>query len=160
MSGFSLRALVFEVVAESSSEDRQQIIKEIEARVPKNMLAEALSQALPAYVHSVVPRWPNARTGVLPARKGSAKVAAIREAWRQHLENRYTVRDGSWRPLGDLGADDLTFIAKRLDGSARSHLERAKDMRALAAALAEHGAAKVRDLPPGFLASFFGEAAE
>ncbi len=162
--GFSLRAVTLAVLAGSVSEDRDQIIKEIEHRIPRKDVAEALRQALPAFVHSAGSnRW----SLPVPAPEGrgrasgrSAKVAAIREAWRRHLEGRYTVEDGSLRRLGDFGCDDLLFVASGLEVKARTNFARASSMKALAGKLAEHKAERVRDLPADVLAGFFGTIAE
>jgi hypothetical protein len=154
---FSLAALARAVLAESGSEDREQLLKEIERQIPAAQLAEAFRQALPAFVHQVqLSRWPSRAR---PGGGRSAKVTAIRETWRRHLDGRYTVEDGSLRKLGDFGRGDLIFMAGRLETQARSVRARAVAMESLAAALDEHGAERVRDLPDAFLAEFFGQAA-
>jgi hypothetical protein len=153
---FSLAALARTVLAEAASEDREQLLKEIEQQVPAGLLAEAFRQALPAFVHQVqLSRWP------APARPGrrSAKVTAIRETWRRHLEGRYTVEDGSLRKLGDFRRDDLIFTAGRLDLQAQTAAARAAAMKKLAAEMKKQKAERVRDLPDDFLAEFFGQAA-
>ncbi len=152
--GFSLAELARTVLAESDSEDREQILKEIAGRVPAKLTGEAFRQALPAFVHQVqLSRWP------APGRPGggrSAKVSAIRETWRKHLEGRYTVEDGSLRKLGDLRHGDLIFLADGLEAQAATLQARASGMKALAEALAGHEVQCVRDLPAAFLAEFFG----
>lgn len=155
---FSLTALARTVLAESGSEDRGQILKEIEQQIPNKLLGEAFRQALPAFVHQVAPRWPAAQpTGNGAGR--SAKVTAIRETWRRHLEGRYTVEDGSLRKLGDFCQGDLIFMAGALEAQAATMAARAAAMTSLAEALAEHDAERVRDLPADFLAAFFTGAA-
>lgn len=159
MSGeFSLRAVVQAVLAESGTEDRQQLVKEVEHLVARKDAAEALRQALPAFVHQVMT---GSRYGAFtpPAASRpsgrSPKVTAIREAWRRHLEARYTVADGGWRKLGDFGHADLLYKAAELEAKARENTARAAVMTELAATLAGHSAARVRDLPDDVLAPFF-----
>jgi hypothetical protein len=161
---FSLRQVALAVLADSDSEDRGQIIKEIEHRVAREDLADALREALPAFVHQVAPRW----TVPVPGEQGagqrnsarSSKVGAIREAWRKHLEGRYTVEDGSLRRVGDFTCDDLLFVADGLEARARANFARAASMKALAGKLAAHEAEHVRDLPAEVLREFFGAADE
>lgn len=158
---FSLRAIAISVLLEMDTEDRESVLKEIERRIPAEMLGEALHQAIPAFAHSVMPRWPSpvpdlADSGKARATGRSSKVAAIRDAWKRHLEGRYTVEDGSLRRLGDFRQEDLIFMAGQLEDKARRNRTRAKAMKDLAAALGEHKVTVVRDLPPDFLAGFFG----
>jgi hypothetical protein len=161
---FSLRALTAAVLAELDSEDREQIVKEVERRIPAELAGEALRQALPAFVHQAAPRWTLPAPLPVPDGKGpragrSAKVTAIRDAWRKHLEGRYTVEDGSLRRLGDFSHADLMFVARGLEEKAQRNHQRAAAMQALAGALAEHKVRHVRDLPAAVLAGYFSQAA-
>jgi hypothetical protein len=162
---FSLRALTAAVLAELDTEDREQIIKEVERRIPAKLTGEALRQALPAFVHQAAPRWTipvqqRLREGEGKSRASgrSPKVAAIREAWAKHLEGRYTVEDGSLRRLGDFGYADLMFVAQGLEEKAQRNHQRAAAMHALADALAKHKVRRVRDLPDAVLAGHFTQA--
>lgn len=169
---FSLRAITLAVLAESDSEDREQIIKEVEHRIARKDLAEALRQALPLFVHNVGTSIRFTAPVPSPAGQGagtrnsgrSSKVAAIRDAWMKHLESRYTVADGYWRKLGDFCHEDLVYKAAELERQAKDRAERAALLTALAGTLEASGAERVRDLPADVLRGFFaalpeGEAA-
>lgn len=161
---FSLSALTSQVLSESDSEDREQILKEIASRVPAKLLGEAFRQALPAFVHQARVRWtlplPQPEPSAGSRAKGtSAKVSAIRDAWQKQLEGRYTVEDGSLRRLGDFCHADLAFKASELEDKAQRNHARAAAMLRLADALAEHEAERVRDLPLTVLRGFFTEQA-
>lgn len=167
---FSLRAVTLAVLAESDSEDREQIVKEIASRIARKDQAEALRQALPMFVHitgnSI--RWSGtgqgAGTGSGPgggrASGRSAKVTAIRESWRKHLDGRYTVEDGSWRRLGDFTHADLVYKAAELERQAKDRAERAALLTSLAGRLEASGAEFVRDLDDDTLRGFFAAIPE
>jgi hypothetical protein len=158
---FSLRQVILSVLEETDSEDRDQIIKEVERRIPRKSLGDALHQALPAYVRmmggstvrlgSPLPK-PGSDDGKDNRASGrSSKVEAIREAWSRHLEGRYTVADGSWRRLADFTHADLVYKARELEAQARSRTARAAVMTALAERLERTGAARVGELPADVL---------
>lgn len=158
-SEFSLRKVILSVLEESDSEDREQITKEVERRIPRKALGEALHQALPAYVRTIggatvrlnspMPKPGSNDAGRASGR--SSKVEAIREAWAKHLEGRYTVQDGSWRRLADFTHADLIYKARELEAQARSRTARAAVMLALADRLEKAGAARVSELPADIL---------
>jgi hypothetical protein len=151
MTDFNLKALAREVIDEDTSEDLAQIIKEVRRRIPRDVTGEALDQALAPFVHDMI-RKPWRPAPPAP----SAKVTAIREAWRRKLDEiRYTVDGDSVRRLGDMSHDDVIFVAEGLEVQARQNQARAAWMRSWATAMAEHGAARVRDLPDDVQSGMF-----
>jgi hypothetical protein len=151
MTDFDLKALAREVIDQDTSENLGQIIKEVRRRIPARAAGEALDQALAPFVHDMIRRpWRPAPPSP------SAKVTAIREAWRRKLEEiRYTVDDDSIRRLGDMTHADVIFVAEGLEVQARQNQARAAWMRSWAQAMTEHGAARVRDLPDDVQSSMF-----
>lgn len=88
----------------------------------------------------------------------SRKVAAIREAWRARLDERYATAEG-YKRVGDMTLTDLTGLARVNREMAAANAAKAAAWEKLAAALAEHGAATVGDLADDTLRSYFDEAA-
>jgi hypothetical protein len=155
MTDFNLKALAREVIDEDTSEDLAQIIKEVRRRIPRDVTGEALDQALAPFVHDMI-RKPWRPAPPAP----SAKVTAIREAWRRKLDEiRYTVDGDSVRRLGDMSQADVIFVAEGLETQARQNQARAAWMRSWAAAMTEHGAARIRDLPDDVQRGMFGRTA-
>lgn len=155
MTDFDLKTLAREVIDQDTSEDLAQIIKEVRRRIPARAAGEALDQALAPFVHDMI-RKPWRPAPPAP----SAKVTAIREAWRRKLDEiRYTVDGDSIRRLGDMSRDDVIFVAEGLEAQARQNQARAAWMRSWAEAMAEHGAARVRDLPDDIQSGMFGRTA-
>lgn len=157
---FDLRALAREVINDDTSEDLAQMVKELRRRIPRAAIGDALDQALTAFVHDMIRKPDAGRSRDVPPPAASAKVTAIREAWRRHLDTiRYTVGDGSIRRLGDMSAGDVIFVAEHLELLARQNQARADWMNAWADALAKHNAARVRDLPDDVKRGMFAKQA-
>ncbi len=154
---FSLRSLTREVWNEMGSPDYHVLAKEVARRITAKHREAALNEALTEYARQFVTRLrPQTRRSVRrPAR--SAKVAGIRAAWPA-LRATYLTRDGQ-KALGECTRIDVVFIAENLDKKARECQAKASWMRDLAAAMKEHGAVRVRDLPDDVLASFVRERA-
>ena len=152
---FDLKTLARQVIDEDTSEDLAQMTKELRRRIPEDALNEALSQALVPFVHDMIRKpWRPASRSSKP--RPSAKVTAIREAWRRQLDQiRYTVGDGSIRRIGDMSHGDLIFVAESLEALAAQQEARASSLRTLAAAMAERDADSVRDLPDDCLRPLF-----
>lgn len=160
MTDFDLRAVARAVIAEDTSEDLGQMIKELRRRIPADAVETALSQALMPFVHDMM-RGPSSALGRSRSpQPRSAKVSAIRDAWKRHLDSiRYTVQDGSVRRIGDMDRADVVFVAEQLEAIAKQNKLKSMSMRALAAAMSENDAARVRDLPDDFLRQMFERSA-
>lgn len=153
---FILRVLVRDVVIEAHEPDSQLIAKEVARRLPPEHAEAALIDALREYVrHYLTTMRPAVSSPAGKANSGrSSKVRGIRNAWRRCLdEAAYGTANGQkW--LGDLDAADLIFVADGLEQKAREQMAKASGFRGMSAALGEHGAAQVRDLPDAVLAQF------
>lgn len=169
---FNLRALVREVVANSTMNDPGDLAAEVARRIQPDDMETALQQSLRVFVRQILseqrphiiapPTSPvvSSRFGsVAPATNRSAKVAAIRDGWQRHLRARYHVGDGEWAQLGDCGREQLDFISTFLDEQAAQKQAKARSIRRLAEAVTEHDVNRVRDLPADLLMVAFGEAA-
>lgn len=156
---FNLRALVREVSREAHEPDTQLIAKEVARRLPPEhaeaVLVDALSEYVRHYLTTARPRLLTATTPTGNTNSGrSSKVRGIRDAWRRYLdEAAYDTATGQkW--LGDLDATDLVFVADGLERKAREQMAKSARFREMSAALAEHEAERVRDLPDAVLAEF------
>jgi hypothetical protein len=171
MSDFNLRAVIREVAGRSTIRDPDQLADEIMRHIPEESWMDAMRTALKPMVREVISAdrphgtftrdygRPSPSPAISAPSRGSMKVAAIRDGWQDHLRARYAVDGGEWKFLGECTYDDLHFIAQRLDHQAEMHASKARGMRSLAAALTEHEAQTVRDLPPAFLMTALGAAA-
>ena len=169
MSEIKLSDLIREVCDASDSADPDVLAKEVAHRVPKGQALAALQQVLPLLVQHELSRGrrgfaiaPAPRSDDQPAdlaRPGrSWKVDGIREAWAAVLRNRVAVGDGAWKFLADCTVPDLEHAAAVREDMARANARSAEQYRRLAALLAEHGAAVVRDLPDDAIGRVFGGA--
>lgn len=84
----------------------------------------------------------------------SAKVAAIREAWRARLNERYATGRGYVR-VADLSPDEVAGLASASWGLAASNAAKAQRWEKTHAACAEHSVARVGDLPEVVLRDLF-----
>jgi hypothetical protein len=171
MSDFSLRAVIRQVATRSTIRDPDALADEIMRQIPSEHFLDALRAAIKPMVREVISEErPHGtftrgvgRASTQPAistpTRGSMKVTAIRDGWQDHLRARYSVERGEWKFLGECTYEDLQFIAARLDRQAEMHASKARGMRSLAAALTDHDAETVRDLPPAFLMTALGAAA-
>ena len=180
MSDFNLRTVIREVASRSTIRDPDQLAVKIMRHIPSESWMDAMRAALKPMVREVISaerphgtftrsygnpspspaiNTPPGRGASGAPRNGSAKVGAIRDGWQDHLRARYSTDGGNWKFLGECTYEDLQFIAARLDKQAEAHASKARGMRSLAAALTDHDAATVRDLPSAFLMTALGTAA-
>lgn len=171
MSDFNLRAVIREVAGRSTIRDPDQLADEIMRHIPQESWMEAMRAALKPMVREVISAErphgtftrgygkPSPSPAINTPSKGSTKVSGIRDGWQEHLRARYATDGGTWKFLGECTYEDLQFIAARLDKQAEAHASKARGMRSLAAALTDHDAATVRDLPSAFLMTALGTAA-
>lgn len=172
MSEFNLRSLVRKVAGSSTIRNPDDLAEEVARQIPAEFWPEALKTALKPLVREVISEGrphgtfttgfgrPQRHGAIAPAgpASGSAKVAAIRDGWQQHLRARYATAEGH-KFLGECTYEDLQFIAGRLDRQAEAYASKARGLRSLARALTEHEAATVRDLPAETLMVSLGAAA-
>lgn len=175
-TGFSLAPLVRSVVddapPETSLDDLAMLVLEQIARYDHET---ALFQALrvvvgrpgfrPAFIPEGVERReapvePPAQGKTKAASKSaqaatppvrSAKVASIASAWQRTLDQRIVTASGP-KALGDCTTIDLEHAASLREKQAKHAMQRASDLRALAALMTRHGAAVLRDVPSDALA--------
>jgi hypothetical protein len=172
VADFNLRSVIRRVASTSTIRDPAVLAEEIMRHIPQEEWVNALRAALKPLVRDVISgerphgtfttgygnRQRSGAIGPAVPSAGSSKVAAIRDGWQQHLRARYSVGE-EWKFLGDCTYEDLQFIAGRLDHQAETRRSKAAGMRSLAAALTEHDAETVRDLPPELLMISLGAAA-
>lgn len=114
MSGFVLRHMVRDILADSDTADPGALADLVLAAIPRNQVRAALAQTLRLYVRQVISeeRIGNAPSNVSPIKPSpSSKVAAIREGWQRRLDDRLHVGDSQWKLLRDCTADDLDAVA-------------------------------------------------
>ena len=162
----NLRSLVREVIDASTLDSPQAIAAEVARRVPAKDRHAALEQALRAFVRQVISEERgHHRFGYVspePTFAGSSKVGAIRDGWQRALRvvKVPTSSDpGAWKALGACTFDDLVYAAEQRDEQARRNSAKARQYRALAATVQEHGAATVADLPAEVLMVAVGQVA-
>lgn len=153
-----LAAVVREVVESSDETDPAALAKLVSEKIADEDTRAALDQALPVLVKREFRRYAEPWTvhaGGQPAEeeqprggRPSPRVQRIRERW---LSDRIAGLDG-YKRLGDCTIDDLEHAAAEREAHANATLARAGQLRALAALLAEHQVATVRDLPGDALA--------
>jgi hypothetical protein len=130
------------------------------AEIDPRDYADALSITLRSYVRHVMTE-PRRRSVPQPVRERetapqrppgwSAKSQGIRDGWRAHLNDTYSVA-GTWKFLRDLTREDLKTVATERYDLARANAYEAHRAERLAALMERHGAATVADLPDETLA--------
>lgn len=156
---YDIRAAIREVVETSDLTDPGEIAMKVAGDVPQKALRSALAVALRAMVrielHSYTswrrPEPEPSRTGQ-PTQTRSAKVAAVR-AWARVLRKPVAVSENVWKAFGECTAEDLDFLAADRRENAAQSIAAAERFEKYAAALDEHGAATVADLPDDAIAS-------
>jgi hypothetical protein len=157
-----LRALIREVCETSTMADPTSIAREVEKLVSADELGEALAQALPAVVASVVSRMrgpipsnspddqPVSDTQARAVGGRSSKVAGIRDAWARMLRDRVSVGPDptQWKFLANCNAADLAYAAGLRRSHAAANAAAAQRFERLRQALDAHGVATVGELPP------------
>lgn len=153
MTDFSLRHLVRDVLATSTSTDLGDLAAEVLRRIPVRCNRTALEQALRQYVRQVSAE---GRSGSPePAEKQdfvpSSKVIGVREGWRKHLRDRIHVGGSIYKFHGKLTREDVQFAAAERRTLARQNDAAAERFEKEDAAMAEHGAATLDQLPDDVL---------
>lgn len=170
---FSLRNLIRSVADESELTDPTALAEEVARRVPKARIQECFVEMLRPYVHGVIVRnrqfnpppvleeTPTAGDAKPKAKAArSAKVAAIREWWRDVLRERLHIGSGpeAWVFLGDAASDQLRFAATERRDLAALNVQNAERLEKLAALVEEHDVSSANELPADVLAEFFGRS--
>lgn len=174
MDAPNLRHLVREVIATSMLSSPRDIADEVMRRLERDQFAGALQQALPSFVRQVnsEQRMPvrlahvaaqyDADGNPLPVQQvfiPSAKQAAIRDDWRIRARMFKVPGVDGWKSLLECTRDDLLHAADSREEQGHRNLAKAKQYRALAATLRDHGAPTVGELPEDVLRLAVGEAA-
>jgi hypothetical protein len=148
---FSLHDLIRLELDASTSPDPGVIAHAVVGQIPDEHLREALTQTLRATVREVIrsTRIENPPPQMRPPNR-SAKVAAIREMWRHHLRERYSVA-GSWTFLGDMTYDDLMTAAEERMDLAKKNEAQADRLRHYASLIVQHQVSAFGQLPPAVL---------
>lgn len=163
MTDFDLRAVAREVISDDTSESFAVMLKELRRRIPKDAVDAALNQTLPVYLHAMlrspvtIPE-PDSKP---PARqpRPSPKVQTVREEWRRRLDQHYRIEDGHQRRIGDMTADNLTYVAGHLFELADQNRNRGDWFLTLRSAVVKAGVKRVRDLPAAKLKPLLDAAA-
>ena len=167
---FSLRRLATEVWDEMGGCEYHVLAKEMARRIRPGDREAALGEALVQWSylfnatvgHASPPAAGQGEGGAGQRNSGrSRKVAAIRADWQRRMTRHISTADGQ-KAIGDCTAEDLIFNAEVLETLASANQRKAAWERRLAAAVEEHEAERVRELPDDVLAQFFtsGEDAE
>lgn len=154
--GLSLRTRVAGVLASSSISDPTAIAEKLIESASDHEREAWLSQSLPKLIADVMRSDRNHALveAELPAASGkgrrmpsrSAKVSGVRDWWAQFLASRIAVA-GSWKPVGDMTADDLHVVIADRRAHAAATIAQADRFAAILELMSKHGAATVADLP-------------
>lgn len=110
-------------------------------------------------LNSPAPRLASISANGQPETKpGRSKWEVCQSAWRKALNQSHVVNGATYR-LGDMTADMLRQAAGFRRTQAATMLDNAARYEKIAAALEEHGAVKVDDLPEPVLEALFGAVA-
>lgn len=147
---FDLRGFVRELAADVASPSPHVLAALVAARVPDELLREALTQTLPSFVTGMVTNerrdhYPELREAV----RGRDRKLLAGAWWQRALAQPMPVYDesGAWKRLGDCTRDDLLEAVRVRREQAERLLDTAGTWEAYADLLAECGAERVRDLP-------------
>lgn len=164
MTDFDIRAAIREVVETSDLTDPGEIATKVAEQVPAKALRGVLVDVLRDYVritlHSFT-SWRRPEPGQdsdarRPISSRSAKVAAYQSQAREHarlLRQPVAVESNVWKQFGECSTDDLDFLASERRDNAARNLAAAERFEKYAAALEEHSAETVADLPDAVIAS-------
>lgn len=147
----TLRGLIREVATDMPCADPREIASRVEKLTTNEQVSAFYTEALVPVVRDLLREQRNTALAqaVAGAHRVSPKVAAVRDWWTEMLAARVHVGGSHWKLLGDCTADDLRFcISEREAEIERIQAQVARYERLLAAVI-EHGAAKVSDLPTG-----------
>lgn len=162
MTDLNLRHLVREILETAESVEYADVAAQVLAALPRNQHAAALSQALPAFVRSVVITQ-RGKDGVRPVPQNadasqpeSWKVKGYR-TWARHLSDVYATEHGNKR-LADFTFDDLQFLADTCRDLAEKNAASAARWERLAEAVKDAGVERVSELSPEDLSDLLGAA--
>lgn len=161
-AGFSLDATVRNVLADSPSTDLDELAALVFAQIPKRQHAPLLARLLRAHVRLVIGAERRGVSGaaVRPIRSGrSAKVEAVRAAWRRRLDSRVDTGEGGYKTLAACTYADLVYAADERQQAAARTLATAGEFRMMAEAVRAAGVATFGDLPIESQATILGGAA-
>lgn len=157
MTEFNLRSVIADVLDSTDLADPAEVAEEAYRRLTVDDYAAALQQVLRQFARLVMmSRRSHMPVAVHPKAPASWKVAAIREGWRRHLQDRLFTPAG-WKLLRDCTRDDLLYIAAERRRIADENLATAERFEKLAGHLV--GTATCASLPEDVLADALGRAA-
>ena len=164
---FDLRALVREVFRTSQLTNDDELAKEVLSKIDKGDERDALEQAIPYVVRTMVsrdqrplaiphPTPPGDQTTndtqALPVAGSpkpfrSRRIHLKRSHWEQQLRARVNVGHKARKFFGDCTREDLAFLTKHRQELAAANLATAKYLEALSRLMDELRVEFVRDLP-------------
>jgi hypothetical protein len=144
----SLRAVVTEILDDTELSDPRDIATEVLTRLTDAERDEILRAALVTEVRVTLHEHRKAPIGDRPAAtpRPSAKVRAIRDAWAQLLNGRYSV-GGEWKRLAEFTPEDARAVAAERRRMAAESAAWADRFDALAAAITAAGVTTAGELP-------------
>lgn len=163
MSTLTIRAILRDVLKNTDLTDIHEIVQEVLKRIPKSQHQAVLEVLLVDYTRHFVGQVRHSKTmpkassfpklvktkhaGGLKSVSTSAKVAAIREGWQEHLRDRISVGHGDYRMLKDCTYEDLMHAAKQREKMAESHKAWAARFHGYASLLTEFDVKTFGELP-------------
>lgn len=142
-----LNHLIRETIANHPTDTAQQIAQLVcELTAPED-LARFYTQALESLVADAIR---SHRNSTLNSHSGrSVKLEQRRAWWQRVLQERVHVGNADYKPIGDCTADEIEFcIIERIQQVSRLN-EQIRKFEKIRAAMLEHGAATVANLPEG-----------
>ena len=161
MSDLNLRALVRDVLRETSEADPGVIAEAVLGLIPAKQSREALEQTMRLFVRQVISevRVSNAPTAkVTPIRPTTSWKGAVRDGWQRRLRDRVHVGGSEWRLLADCTYSDLMAAAAERQEHADRNAAWARTYRAFADAIQEAGVETFADLPAESQMNLLGAA--
>lgn len=155
---FDINALIRDAV-ENGVTDPGEIAAVVTPLVPAKLLRDVLRFVLRPYVRTYLhsyPTWrqpePEPQEKRDPRQSRSAKVGAIR-AWSKVLGQPVAVEANVWKKFGQCSSEDLGFLAADRRQNAAESVAAAERFEKYQAAMDEHCAETVADLPDSAIAS-------
>jgi len=171
---FNMRSLVRLVTKETGLSDPGEIAKAVDARIPDELVREALRQTLRLFVRQVntenrlplhydrVPASYDKHGKPRPLQQvnvAAMKRDRIRADWFARAEQAKVKGVNGWKSLLDCTRDDLVHAATFREKQGHMNLAKAQQYRDLEATLNDYGVQTVRDLPRDVLELAVGQAA-
>jgi hypothetical protein len=171
---FNMRSLVRLVTKETGLSDPGEIAKAVDARIPDELVREALRQTLRLFVRQVntenrlplhydrVPASYDKQGKPRPLQQvnvAAMKRDRIRADWFARAEQAKVQGVNGWKSLLDCTRDDLVHAATFREKQGHMNLAKAQQYRDLEATLNDYGVQTVRDLPRDVLELAVGQAA-